>query len=149
MRLFHKAAEWADVRAQRALANIYYQGVGHIAPSPSKAQKWAEKATEEQGDQQAQSILAALTEDHDAVRSYDLDSLAAFQGYFQGRYNLANNYSQRGKRAHRLEDEDLIMKNYLLSMYWFGKAPEIEHHNVGTCQALFFVVQIMQMMIDK
>ena len=145
--LLNKAAEWGDARAQTALANIFYQGIGNILPRPSTSQKWAERGVE-QGEENAQALLAVIVAPHDADREYDLNSLAAFQGNFQGRFNLGNIYYQRGKREEEnCGDKDSILQNYLLSMYWFGKAAEIEHEYKGTCQALVQVVQILHVKV--
>lgn len=157
IKFYRKSAEWGDVRSQSYLAELYRSGEnGSINPSQSAARKWAEKAAEH-GEALSLTVLASLIELDNPERSHDLDSLAAFQGDFYGRFHLGNTYWKRAKNAVDFDEwyeggEGLVCrKQFLLSLYWFGKAAEVEGpDHKDTCTALYYVVKILHgVMMDK
>ena len=146
IKLCHKAAELGDADAQSYLAMAYYHGnymEVSIHPCLPRAQELAEKAVE-QGSARAQGLLPSILQETQNEKAFKLYTLASFQGDYHGRFNLAIQYMKRSEifRKKIMEDYNLFYPKakrcLLLSVYWFGKAAEVEQR--GNTQALFLMV---------
>jgi hypothetical protein len=144
--LCHKAAELGDADAQSYLAMAYYHG--HymevtIHPSLPRSQELAEKAVE-QGSARAQGLLPSILQDTRSEKAFLMYTLASFQGDYHGRFNLAITYMERAETLRELVNEDFSFyypkakRCLLLSIYWFGKAAEVDQ--TDNTQALFLMI---------
>jgi hypothetical protein len=131
LKLCKRAAELGNTSAQNMLADYYYLGVvGAVPKCDQKARYYAEKAAD-QGAVHSQFILAdLLAEDsggNDEEEIFRLFTLAAFQGSWGGRFALAMYYNKKydSMRIFGNSDKD-SRRNRFLSIYWCGKAAEVE-----------------------
>ena len=139
IQLYQRAAELGNTLVQDMLAQYYFYGVV-IPKCLQKARYYAEKAAGEGGVRNSQYILAQLIKESDSNNSeeevFRLYTLAAFQGSEKGRFALGMYYYER-YGLMTIGDEDW-RKNLLLTLYWFGKAAEVEVEKDDTkgCKSL-------------
>jgi hypothetical protein len=134
IKLYQRAAELGNGLAQNMLAQYYFYGIS-VPRCLQKARNYAEKAAD-QGEKASQSILAQLIEDSDnnSEEVFRLNTLAAFQGYYKGRFALGSYYMKRNELMTRGDEE--WRRNLLLSIYWFGKTAEVGAFTPEACQSL-------------
>ena len=141
MKLLERAAELGDVFAQDELAQDYYSG-NFVPKCFEKARYYAKKGAD-QGGCISQSILGLMTlqhnchtespEEHEEREALRLLMLSGFQGCENSRFSLGNYYEMKVDKFEARED---WRKNILLSLYWYGKAAELESNTPRGCRAL-------------
>jgi hypothetical protein len=139
IKLFQRAAELGNMSAQETLSHCYFYGV-FVPKCLQKARYYAEKAAD-QGAPSSQYILAELikvSDNNSAEEVFRLYTLAAFQGSEDGRYALGMYYHGRYDLM-KIGDQDW-RRNVLLTVYWFGKAAEIEDKTPEGCRSLTLMV---------
>ena len=133
--LYQRSAELGNISAQGKLAEYYFLGK-FVPKCLQKARYYAEKSAA-QGIKSSQYILAQLIKDSDnnsEEEVFRLYTLASFQGSENGRIALGMHYY---KRYHLMASggEDW-KRNLLLTLYWFGKAAEVETKTPEGCESL-------------
>ena len=140
LKLLKRAAELGDADAQNILADAYCHGTSFLPTCSEKGRYYAEKAAD-QGAEVSQTILAKMIMDspdyNDAKgdeKAYKLLTLASYQGCHNGRLCLGSSYLMR--RSMFKQGEEDWKKNALLSLYWFGKAGEVQNRDPRGCISL-------------
>lgn len=117
-----KSAESGDTESQRHLACYYLDGELGFPKNVTLARKYAGQAIEK-GDKDSYSIMAGIERvEGNMDLYYHYESLASYMGQPRARYNLMLYYRQAA-RNNNLSDEE-IDRNFLLALYWVGKATE-------------------------
>ena len=139
MKLFKRAATLGNALAQDELARRYQWGDSGPAKDIEMARHYAEKGAV-QGGPHSQAIVATKlwestdVNSNDEEEAFHLMTLSAFQGCCHGRLGLGKIYETRHQRMTP-GDADW-RKAIMLSVYWYGKAAEVELKNERGCYSL-------------